>query len=179
MEYKISNKIEKIDGMFDVSFNKENVTTLIIPKNITFIEKGCFNNFPKLKNLIFENGIKKLLIEDGCFRNCSNLSSIDFGNRQIEIGKNCFSGHSCKKILFGKNILQIGRNSFMPLNFQIEDIYFIFEDKQSLEKLDLKYIKNMVLIKALNDLSLDQLIEMGCSMKTVNKIFKENNDFVK
>lgn len=168
---RIKDNIKKIDGMFDDTLQKELIETLIIPKNVLTIENGCLSNFPNLKNIYIEDGNENLVIEQGCFKNCISLVNIDFGNRPIEIGTNCFSGHNIKKIVLDNNILKLGTNSFLPSKLD-EDKYIILKDSSIFDKLKLKRFQTFFTIKKLEQLNLDEIIELGYSMKDLNSLYK-------
>ncbi len=169
--YKIKDNIKKIDGMFDTALQKELIETLIIPKNVLIIENGCLSNFPNLKNIYIEDGNENLVIEQGCFKYCTNLVNIDFGNRPIEIEANCFSGHNIKKLILGNNILKLGTNSFLPSKLD-EEKYIILKDSSIYDKLKLKRFEILFTIKELEQLKLDEIIELGYSMKDLNNLYK-------
>ncbi len=100
--------ITRIKG---TAFATLNLTSIIIPDNITSIDENAFAECTKLKSVTLSN--KLTSIEEDMFSNCENLTSIVIGQSVTKIADNAF--FNCYRLvevynLSSLNILQ-GENS--------------------------------------------------------------------
>ncbi|MBQ3040889.1 MAG: leucine-rich repeat protein [Clostridia bacterium] len=68
----------------------ETITEVVIPKSITVIGAGAFQNIPNLTKVTFEENGKLEVIDDGAFERCHMLTSVKIPSSVTEIGANAF-----------------------------------------------------------------------------------------
>lgn len=90
------------NSIFPWNHAKEEVKSVIFVAGVTKIERGAFDGFINLENIMMPNDVSEI---QGCaFQNCKSLKSItlpDCGHRKMQIMKNAFKGcDNLNQILF-------------------------------------------------------------------------------
>ena len=94
-----------VDGvLFDVNMTKVVIypdkredAVFVVPATVTSIEKGQINGAQYLKELIFEEGEKPLVIGDDAMSRMSSLVKVDLPDRLVSIGQYAFE--ECKNLI--------------------------------------------------------------------------------
>ena len=111
---RVGNRIfAQNDAVIDINFGKNvksvgkesfagcrKLKSLLIPKNVTYLEEGCFKNCTELESVIFE-GIEH--IEKDAFRNCKKLRVVKFNGNCLTLEKEAFSGCVNMEIIAEEN----------------------------------------------------------------------------
>ena len=95
----------------------ENITTVVIPNNISTISANAFAGFSGLETVYLSNEITA--IPNSAFVNCPKLRDINMPESLESIGENAFSGTSIRKVSFPATLQTIASRAFrncMSLN---------------------------------------------------------------
>lgn len=139
-------EIQTIGNLAFLKSVDKKLTSAKLPKEVTCIDKGAFENCLYLQNVILPDGLKAInenafcgceslesivvpsgvqKIGAGAFKNCKNLKSVEFLGIQISFQDEVFSG--CENLTTLKtpnNITGIGKNVFAGCKkLKIEDKY--------------------------------------------------------
>ena len=77
------------------AFNGSTITSITIPRSVTTIENGAFQNSRNLTTVTFEDNNSLLTIGERAFAQCGNLTALDFEKSQLKtIGDNAFNNCS-------------------------------------------------------------------------------------
>ena len=100
---------DEIDGMpvtliADKAFYGAKAGEVVIGANVGVIEAGAFEFMDNLTVLRFKDSKKELKIRSWAFYGCTNLSNLEFGNRPIELGNDCFGRIGVKELTITSNI---------------------------------------------------------------------------
>lgn len=94
-------------GLAGTFSNCRNITEVILPNSITFIDKHSFRNCYDLKTISFSDSLK--IIGEYAFRNCYNLQDIQFPDSLKVIGNYAFdSCDSLEEFVIPKGIENLG-----------------------------------------------------------------------
>ena len=74
----------------DNCFFQCNLTSIIVPPNITSLGDSCFGSCTSLTNIIIPSSVTS--IGNNCFRLCTNLTNITIPSSVISLGSSCFYG---------------------------------------------------------------------------------------
>lgn len=91
--------------------NCANLTSIIIPENISKIPSSCFNQNRKLNNIVLHDNITSL--GKSAFSICSNITNINLPSKLTEIGDYCFQ--QCENLLninIPSSVTTIGQYAF-------------------------------------------------------------------
>ena len=89
----------------------KNVTIVRFHSSVTEVEDNAFYNCTQLKEVVFNNGLKK--IGRAAFDHCTSLSSITFPSTVIEIGSYAFEDCiNLKEVSFNEGLQKIGAGAF-------------------------------------------------------------------
>lgn len=91
--------------------DKENLIYVKLPKKITKIEEGAFEDCSNLTKIEMYGNVTS--IGNDAFRNCSSLESISFAVNLKEIGEGAF--YNCeglKEVIIGPEVTSIGMSAF-------------------------------------------------------------------
>lgn len=114
--YVIPETVMSIGGA--VFKDKENVTEIVITKNIVSIGDSAFEGCVNLSKVTFENGGTDLLtIGAKAFYNCESLESIELPARTESIGNECFEYFATENrgltyVTLNEGLKTIGDNAF-------------------------------------------------------------------
>lgn len=101
-------------------FSYEQINNIVIPKNITEIERLGFSNCRGVKNIKILSNITT--IEYGVFMGCVNLKSIKLPNSVEEIkGLAFYNCKSLKNINIPKNLKYVNPNAFDGCLLEIQE----------------------------------------------------------
>ena len=139
-------ELETINDLTFLKSADKNLTSAKLPKEVTCINKGAFENCVNLTEVILPDGLKAInenafcgceslesivvpsgvkKISAGAFKNCKNLKSAEFLGTQISFQDEVFSG--CENLTTLKtpnNITGIGKNVFAGCKkLKIEEKY--------------------------------------------------------
>lgn len=91
-------------------FLPNHITTYKIKPQTKILDISCFDSCTKLKEIVVPNNITK--IEKSCFRECMNLTNISLPTSIEQISDNCFNYCGLKSIVLPNSIVEIGKASF-------------------------------------------------------------------
>ena len=91
--------------------NKEEITDLVIPDNVTTIKKYAFHNCAGLTSVSISNNVTS--IGDQAFQNCLGLNKLSIGNKVTTIGISAFHGcSSLTSVTIPNSVTTIGESAF-------------------------------------------------------------------
>lgn len=112
-EIVFANETKEIDKMASGSNN--NLKKLILPKNLTVIGIGAFDDCKNLKEISFNESLK--VIEGSAFADCKSLTNLNLPESLNEIEEYAFYWcHNIKSISFGSKLKVIGEGAFDGVN---------------------------------------------------------------
>lgn len=76
--------------LYSNAFNRNNITTLYIPKNINLVENSVFYNCEKLGTVQFESDAATTKLPNSTFSECTNLTSVKLPTNLVTIGNSAF-----------------------------------------------------------------------------------------
>ncbi|WP_303823991.1 leucine-rich repeat protein [Ruminococcus flavefaciens] len=92
-------------------FNREDITSVSIPKTVTAIEKNAFSGCLSLRSVDIPDSVKSL--GDKCFMSCTSLSRVRLSTSMTAIPDHCFySCTSLNNIVIPANIRSVGESAF-------------------------------------------------------------------
>lgn len=104
--------------------NKEEVTEIVIPKEITEIKQFSFYKFKNLESIVFEEESCCTEIKEWAFAECYNLKNIDIPEGVIKIGNYAFYNcTSLSRIVIPSTLQQIGKLCFGNC-ILLNDVYY-------------------------------------------------------
>lgn len=112
----------KLNQLSESAFENSDITSIVLPQNITSIGKNAFANCPKLKNVELNNSIT--IIPDGCFLNCTSLSNFNLPDSITHINKFAFGGTGIDKII-DKTSTYIDGNRAILVSLKTSSLLFI------------------------------------------------------
>lgn len=87
-----------------------NITSVMIPSGIEFIDSSAFRWCVNLSNLSISSDIKR--IGPDCFRNCSNLRNFHFPSKVQVISNGCFRASGLMSAVIPEGVVEIGSYAF-------------------------------------------------------------------
>ena len=84
--------------IYNYAFYDSQITSVIIPDNVTNIGKYAFSSCPSLTDIAIGNGVTS--IGDKAFSSCSSLTNVEMGNGITDIGVDIFQ--SCSKLQYNQ-----------------------------------------------------------------------------
>ncbi len=166
----IPNNVKIIARLEIDDKNRNKIESITIPPSVRIIEKKAFMKCQNLRSVKIEGDYIEL--DEAAFFNCTALDSITLPKRIGLLGDCAFE--NCKKlknIILPANIENIGCFVFNG----IEEINIIYKgSKEELLKINggKKFLEFYPQIHAKEDLTLDDLIDMGKTYGEINKILK-------
>lgn len=88
------------------------LTTLFIPKTVTFVGSHAFDSCTTLSDITFEEGSTLNKLDDMTFYKCSNLSTINLPESVSYIGSYCFAQTDMTIFNIPDNVSGLGTNVF-------------------------------------------------------------------
>ena len=89
----------------------EELTSIILPPNLTIIGYNTFNNCLNLTSVVIPNSVTS--IGDKAFNNCIRLTSITIGNSVTSIGDSAFSDcNELTSVIIPNSVTSIGDDTF-------------------------------------------------------------------
>ena len=112
----------KLTSLSNSAFENSDITSIVLPQNITSIGKNAFANCSKLKNIDLNNNIST--IPDGCFLNCNSLANLNLPDSVTYINKYSFGGTGIDKII-DKSSTYIDGNKAILVSLKTSSLLFI------------------------------------------------------
>lgn len=171
---KIPNTVKAINKDLKIK-NKEKIKEIHIPNTVKFISR-CFNQCENLEKIIFEkeNMDNNLIIDKNTFIDCPKLNYINFPKNLQKIGYCSFSGSNLTNITLPSSLKEIGIWVFNP---HIKTDIFFEGTQKELESIDgYEFLTRFYNIKTKDDITIDDLINEGKSIKEINNLFKGQKD---
>lgn len=134
--------IKHLSKLYRNMFSKCNLDTLIIPKNIQYLEDGCFD-CKGVKHIIFENSNLRHLPKYAFGNNLTKcLESVDLPNNLKVLPAYCFDEcKSLKEVFLPDSLELIGKGAFSGCN-QVKLIANFRKDKKiKAPKEDFEFLK--------------------------------------
>ena len=91
----------------------ENITTVVIPQNITEIGDNAFKEYQNLEQVTFTHGCHLQKIGNNAFSSCVKLEHISLPESLENIGDSCFFKTPIREIRIPKNVQVIGKRAFL------------------------------------------------------------------
>ncbi len=98
------------------------VSSVTIPKEVTYISAGAFNGITSLRELNFEEGgTEPLVIGSTAFEGCYHLTTLKLPDRLTTIGVSAFSAcYGLVSVELGEDLTDIGTTAFSSCNKLVE-----------------------------------------------------------
>ena len=114
------------------AFSGSAITSITIPRSVTTIENGAFQNSWNLTTITFEDNNSLLTIGERAFAQCGNLTALDFEKSQLKtIGDYAFNGcNNLASITIPNSITSIGFMAFprvgkIEYNIDENGVYYL------------------------------------------------------
>ena len=155
--------------------NNQEVTSITIPNDITFINAYTFADFEHLKSVTMHNAMTR--IESYAFYGCSGLTSVNLGTSIKTIGEYAFKNcTSLTSVTIPNSVTEIGSNAFNECNAlqtitlgtslkKIGD--YAFERCTSLTNITIPNSVTEIGTYAFNECNALKTINLGNGLKTI------------
>lgn len=95
-------------------FYQDEITSFVIPDNVTKVYDNLFKNLPNLKKVVCGNGLT--VIPEYMFAFCPNIKQIELGDNVSVIEKGAFMGCGIEEITLPESVIEIQQDSFSVCN---------------------------------------------------------------
>ncbi len=112
------------------SFADCGLTSIFIPKTLTYLGQSAFSDCDRATKIEFEEGHQILSIGKGVFKNCSKLTSIELPENLRDIGNDAFGGCvSLKQVRIPKLVSKIDAFAFEQCD-SLDSVVFLGDADQ-------------------------------------------------